>query len=90
MIIYREIRVKGLVQGVNFRHHTKVAADRLGIRGSVQNCSDGTVLIFAQGEERQMDQFMEWCSTGPSRAMVAGIEVGETENRQYVDFRILR
>jgi acylphosphatase len=90
MIIYREIRVKGKVQGVNFRYHTKQAAERLGISGTVQNCDDGTVLIFAQGEEQRMDAFMEWCCTGPSRAMVVGIEVGETGNRDYVDFNILR
>jgi acylphosphatase len=90
MIICREIRINGRVQGVNFRHYTKQEAEKLGITGTVRNCEDGSVLIFAQGEENPMQEFMEWCSTGPSAALVAGIEVGETENRGYKDFRIVR
>jgi len=90
MIICREIRVKGRVQGVNFRNYTRQEAEKLGITGTVRNCEDGSVLIFAQGEENQMQVFMEWCSSGPSLAVVVGIEVGETENREYKDFRIVR
>ncbi len=90
MIVSREIRVKGRVQGVNFRYHTKEEAQKLGISGCVRNCDDGTVLIFAQGEEEQMNAFMEWCCKGPSRAMVVGLEVGEMEDRGYEDFKIVR
>ena len=79
-----------MVQGVNFRYRTKLEADRLGIKGTVRNCEDGTVLIFACGEEASMEAFVEWCSKGPSRAMVVGIEIGETEDRGYLDFSIIR
>jgi len=90
MIICREIRVKGKVQGVNFRYHTMLAAQKLEIMGTVQNCDDGTVLIIARGEEVQMDIFIKWCCTGPSRAMVTGIDVGETGDRGFDDFKIVR
>jgi acylphosphatase len=90
MIICREIRVKGKVQGVNFRYHTMQEAQKLGISGCVQNCDDGTVLIFAQGEEEKMDAFLKWCCKGPSRAMVVGLDVGEISDRGYKDFKIIR
>lgn len=89
-MICREIRVKGRVQGVNFRYHTKLAAQKLGIMGTVQNCDDGTVLIIARGEEKQMDTFIKWCCSGPSSAMVVGIDVGETGDRGFEDFNIVR
>ena len=90
MIICREIRVKGRVQGVNFRYQTKLTAHKLNIKGTVQNCDDGTVLIIARGEEAKMGSFIEWCCSGPSGAMVAGIEVGETGDRGFEDFNIVR
>ena len=90
MIVCREIRVRGRVQGVNFRYHAKEEAQKLGISGCVRNCDDGTVLIFAEGEEEQMNAFMKWCCKGPSRAMVVGLEVGEMEDRGYEDFKIVR
>jgi len=90
MIICREIRVKGKVQGVNFRNHTKQEAERLGIKGTVRNCEDGTVLICAQGEEKSIDEFLKWCCKGPSSCTVVGLDVGETEDRGYTDFRIIR
>jgi acylphosphatase len=89
MIISRVIRVKGKVQGVNFRYHTKQQALKLGISGTVANRDDGTVLIIAQGEEEPMDKFMKWCSMGPSRAVVIGLEVVETQSSVYEEFEII-
>jgi acylphosphatase len=42
--------VYGRVQGVAFRANTCHQARRLGLRGWVRNCSDGTVELIAQGE----------------------------------------
>ncbi len=44
----RQIRVRGLVQGVGFRPHVYRCATRMGVTGTVQNGPEG-VLIEAQG-----------------------------------------
>ena len=48
----------GNVQGVGFRYTAFELAQRLGVKGSVRNLSDGSVEIFAHGEKQQLDQFI--------------------------------
>lgn len=62
------IQVEGRVQGVGFRYTTKMLADRMGIKGSVKNESDGSVMIEAIGEEDQVDEFIEAIKDSPSPA----------------------
>ena len=48
----------GKVQGVGFRATAKAIADRLKLTGFVRNLPDGSVEICAQGEQKQLDQFL--------------------------------
>ena len=90
MIIAREIKVRGRVQGVNFRHYTREEALKRGIRGTIENADDGSVIICAEGEEGEMRLFLEWCRKGPSRAIIESIEVRESVPKGYQDFVIRR
>ncbi|EKX74285.1 acylphosphatase, putative [Theileria equi strain WA] len=50
--------VRGKVQGVFFRKYTKIEADKLGIKGYVQNHVDGSVVGAGQTVEKQaMESF---------------------------------
>lgn len=75
--VRRRVIVSGRVQGVFFRDTCQQVAQRLGVRGWVRNRHDGTVEVAAEGHREQVDQLVEWCRTGPSRAHVTGIEVTE-------------
>ena len=44
----RRTIVRGIVQGVAFRHHTKVRARELGLAGWVRNLPDGSVEVTAE------------------------------------------
>ena len=66
-----ELKLHGLVQGVNFRHHTAQEARRLGLTGFVQNEPDGTVLIVAEGPAGQLSELLDWSKQGPDSADVA-------------------
>ena len=46
----RNLRVRGLVQGVGFRHALCREARRLGLAGWVRNRHDGSVEAFLQGD----------------------------------------
>lgn len=64
------MQVHGRVQGVGFRFYTVQAARVYHITGWVRNDCGGTVSIFAQGEERQLDLFTEAVRKGPDRKSV--------------------
>ncbi|MEC7567176.1 MAG: acylphosphatase [Planctomycetota bacterium] len=48
----------GRVQGVGFRHSTKVIAQGFEVTGFVRNQDDGTVEMVAGGEASEVDRFI--------------------------------
>ena len=87
MSCYR-IRVIGKVQGVFFRASTKEKADVLGIVGWARNESDGSVLIEAEGEESELEEFISWCHSGPPMAVVDELKIESIAVQGFQDFRI--
>lgn len=85
-----EIRVSGIVQGVWFRKFTRDEAIRLGITGWVRNEPNGDVLIFAQGLVPNLQSLIEWCHSGPEKAVVASVAVTPVDITPLVDFVIYR
>lgn len=67
--------VRGYVQGVSFRYHTKKTAAGLGLTGWVRNLPNGTVEVFAQGDKAPLDQLISWLERGPSYASVDNVAV---------------
>ncbi|STO97774.1 alpha/beta fold hydrolase [Helicobacter canis] len=68
------IRVFGKVQGVGYRKFAKAKADELGLQGSAQNLLDGSVEIFACGDESVAARFLQALWVGPSRAQVQEVQ----------------
>lgn len=76
------------MQGVYFRVSAKQKALNLGVRGFVQNESDGTVSVEVEGEPNAVEQMVSWCKKGPGLARVKAIEVTELPARNFVSFDI--
>ncbi len=74
------IRVSGRVQGVNYRSFTKTEATRLGVRGWVRNCEDGSVEAALQGSGAALAELIELCRKGPSEGEVEGLEVRSADH----------
>jgi acylphosphatase len=53
------IRFHGSVQGVGFRATARHFASQLHITGTVKNLADGSVEIYAQGQQEQLDAFVD-------------------------------
>jgi len=70
MKIRSTVIVRGLVQGVAFRHHTTQAAAQHQVTGWVKNLSDGSVQACFEGEEEQVRAMVQWCRSGPELARV--------------------
>jgi acylphosphatase len=70
-----EAVVRGRVQGVAFRHHTQVEANRLRLRGWVANRGDGSVRVVAEGPETALRTLAAWLQVGPSAAFVEDADI---------------
>jgi acylphosphatase len=89
MIKHYSIIVSGKVQGVGFRLSTLKQASIFGIKGYVKNnYCDGSVIIEAQGEEANLEDFILWCRKGPSMAGVEHVTVKEISLKVYSEFEI--
>ena len=84
------ILVKGKVQGVFFRRHTREKALQLGLTGWVKNEQDGSVRIRASGMPAQITALAEWCKQGPPSANVTAVQVIPEPYQPFDDFRIER
>ena len=60
----------GLVQGVFFRANTKRCADALNLTGWVKNTYEGKVEAVFEGEEKAVNDAIEWCCTRQPYAKV--------------------
>jgi acylphosphatase len=86
-----EAIVHGLVQGVFFRHDTRVQAARLGLTGTVRNLPDGTVRVIAEGPRERLEALLEWLRHGPELAEVQRVDSEWLEATGALsDFRIAR
>jgi acylphosphatase len=71
--------VSGRVQGVFFRDTTRRRAEAAGVAGWVRNTREGEVEALFEGEPQAVDELVEFCRRGPSRAEVSSVEVVEEE-----------
>jgi acylphosphatase len=82
--------VKGVVQGVAFRYHTRDMATSLGITGWVRNLPNGDVAIVAEGEKAALDELAGWLEHGPSLARVTNLQLDWCpSSAKYVYFDIV-
>ena len=72
-MIQYELKITGKVQGVGFRYFAYQKANEIGINGWVKNSRDGGVLIIAQGDEIDVNTFINYLQIGPTRARVDNI-----------------
>ncbi|HET7179791.1 MAG TPA: acylphosphatase [Chryseosolibacter sp.] len=84
------IKISGVVQGVYFRASTRERADALKITGFVRNEPDGSVYVEAEGDESNLDVFIQWCHQGPAHAVVEKCEVQSGTVKGFSSFTIQR
>jgi acylphosphatase len=83
-------RVRGVVQGVAFRYHTRDAALALGLTGWVRNLPNGEVEVSAEGEEAALKQLSLFLETGPPLARVKGVDLSwTTPSSEHTTFKIV-
>lgn len=78
------------MQGVGFRHHTKVLARHLGLAGWVRNLPDGSVEVWAEGDVPALEELARWLRTGPPGARVEHVELTTHPPESHARFLVLR
>ena len=69
------LQIRGVVQGVGYRWSMVQEARRLGVRGGVRNCRDGSVEAIVTGSRKSLDQIIDWARKGPPSAAVTRVDV---------------
>jgi len=85
-----QVRVYGRVQRVGYRRFVLDSAQELGLSGHVKNEKDGSVTIFAQGDEAILEKFIEMLKSPPPPAYVKSIDVREAKPRQAMKYFTIR
>jgi acylphosphatase len=70
---------------MSFRDSSRRKAQELNLSGWVRNEPDGTVVIVAEGEEKDLKELIEWCKNAPDYAKVDRVEVGWLEPTGHFD-----
>ncbi|KGX85231.1 acylphosphatase [Pontibacillus marinus] len=80
------LTIHGRVQGVGFRFSAKQKAKEFNVNGWVQNNQTGTVEVEAEGEDKQIDAFVEALKHGPSPyAKVSNIDITKIDQIKGFD-----
>ncbi len=90
MQLYRFI-ISGKVQGVFYRKSVSQNAMKVGYRGSVKNLFDGTVEVYAELLNDEINGFLELLREGSPTSEVNDISciVASNEKLEYDGFIIL-
>ena len=84
----KRVVVSGRVQGVFFRDSVRRRAEGAGVAGWVRNTPEGTVEAVFEGDPAAVDDLVEFCRRGPSRAKVASVEVAEEDPEGLAGFEV--
>jgi acylphosphatase len=58
-----------------FRASTRDKAQQLGLTGWVKNTSEGNVEAVFEGEEKLINEMLDWCHHGPPLSEVENVEI---------------
>lgn len=79
------IRLRGLVQGVNFRNFTNSKAQENNVTGWVRNLPNGEVEAVLEGRESDVKKVIEGCQEGPGGSRVDEVLVDWEDYRGEFD-----
>ncbi len=83
------VLLSGRVQGVGFRYFVESIAGKYNICGYVKNTYNNKVEVICQGEEEDVEQFIEEIRKGPTFSMVSDVKIEEIKDgKKYNIFEI--
>ncbi len=80
--------ISGRVQGVWFRDACRAEASAHGVAGWIRNLADGRVEAVFEGPSAAVEDMVEWCRTGPPRAVVTAVDRRVETPEGLTSFRV--
>lgn len=81
--------MSGKVQGVYFRQHTQIVANRCNVSGYVRNLKDGRVELVLEGNEMDVTNVIKWSHIGSPNSKVENVDVKyEKYAGEFLEFKI--
>jgi acylphosphatase len=80
------IYVLGFVQNVGFRGFVKSNAQKLNLKGWVQNTDDGRLEMVAQGSKDDIQKLIKICEKGPIISNVKSVVVNWEKEERFENF----
>jgi acylphosphatase len=71
------IRISGQLGGTLFRQEARQKGEKLGLTGHAQIEPNGDLRIDAEGEPDVLEDYVDWCKTGPEGTEVQQVRVSE-------------
>ncbi|GAB6189524.1 acylphosphatase [Marinitoga arctica] len=87
-MLAKRYKVYGRVQGVGFRWFVNKIAESLNLKGYVMNMPDGSVEIFAEGNEKDLESLKDFLINGNGFSQVENIEEEIVPIEGYTHFYI--
>ncbi|MBQ49914.1 MAG: acylphosphatase [Zetaproteobacteria bacterium] len=78
----------GRVQGVGFRWTSSNIAKEYGVNGSVKNLADGSVELYIQGQEEQVDAVLKKIEEIMGKN-ITSVDKSKSDLRNFTSFDVL-
>ena len=88
MLRHYNITIRGLVQGVSYRFNAQAKAHEFNLTGFIKNNYDLSVYTEVEGEENNINKFIDWCYVGPRLAIVKEVFAEEGELVGYGTYEV--
>ena len=88
-MVRNRVIFKGRVQGVGFRHATKMQARSYRVYGHVRNLKDGTVELVIEGDREEVAQFIASVQERMGGLIKETIITMELANGGFAEFNVL-
>ncbi len=84
------IIISGELQEKGFRFSAMQKAYEYKISGFVRRKRDGRIYIEAEGEEENLEPYLEWCRKGPLGTIVYNVQIEDGKMKEFSTFDIKR
>ncbi len=89
MIKSIRLTIIGSVQGVFFRNFVKENADKHKIKGYVRNLENGSVEVFLEGQNEDLEAMIAICKRGPQHSQIRNIIEKPESFQDFKEFKVL-
>ncbi|MCL5438881.1 MAG: acylphosphatase [Patescibacteria group bacterium] len=67
--------ISGFVQGIGYRQFVRKEAEKLGLKGFVQNIEGGKVEALFQGDKKNIEKIIDECKKGPYLSEIKKVDI---------------